>query len=107
MEMTRGEIMDHLAKFSAESAEYRKKLLENPRDIVSRQFAMEIPEGVTVKVVEDTPETVHIVLPYTVAEGAELSDADLEAVAGGHTFIKKSSCQKGVLQTTLSIEAGL
>ncbi len=107
MEMTRGEIMDHLAKFASENAEYRKALIENPRDIVSKQFVMDIPENVTIKIVEDTAETLHIVLPHSVESGEELSDADLEAVAGGHTFVKDASCQSGVLNTVISIEAGL
>ena len=38
--------------------------------------------AVTVKAVADTADTVHVVIPYAAAEG-ELSDADLERVAGG------------------------
>jgi hypothetical protein len=106
MEMTRGEIMDHLANFASESSEYRKALIENPRDVVSKQFAMDIPEVVTLKVIEDTAETIHIVLPHTVDKGEELSDADLEAVAGGITFVKDASC-KGDTNTLVSIEASL
>ena len=34
------------------------------------------------KAVADTADTVHVVIPYAAAEG-ELSDSDLERVAGG------------------------
>lgn len=107
MEMTRGEILDHLAKFAAENPEYRQALLSDPKTVVSKQFAIDIPENVSVRVVEDTADTVHIVLPHAVETGAELSDADLEAVAGGHTIVKNSQCRSGVLNTTIAMEATL
>ena len=42
-----------------------------------------MPAGINVTVVEETADTLYLVLPHTVAEGDELSDSDLEAVAGG------------------------
>ena len=87
MEMTRGEILDHLAKFASESDDYRKALVADPKAVVAKQFGLEIPDNVQVKVVEDTADTVYVVLPHAVETGAELSDADLEALgprsAGG------------------------
>jgi hypothetical protein len=82
-EMTRGEVNDLIAGFAAKDEEYRKALLTDPRKIVSMQLGQDIPESLTINVVEDSAEVMHMVLPYTAAEGAELSDADLEMVAGG------------------------
>ena len=42
-----------------------------------------LPPGVHVKVIEDDAHTVHFVIPAKPAGAAELSDTDLEAVAGG------------------------
>ena len=39
-----------------------------------------------VKVVEEDANTMYIVVPFAPAEGAELSDSDLETVAGGGLF---------------------
>ena len=81
--MSRGELIDLLGGFAAKDPEYLKMLRADPKDVVSRQLNIEIPDAVKIKVVEDTPDTMHIVTPYTPPEGAELSDSDLEAVAGG------------------------
>lgn len=107
MEMTRGEMMDLLAKFATEHPHYRKALLNNPKDIVARQFQIPIPEHLDIKVVEDTADTIHVVLPYMVAPGTELCDADLEALAGGHTIVKNANCQGGMLSTSVVLEASL
>jgi hypothetical protein len=48
-----------------------------------------LPEGVAIRAVEETTDTIYLVLPSAsvvasvVGEGGELSDLDLEAVAGG------------------------
>jgi hypothetical protein len=107
MEMTRGEMMDLLAKFATEHPDYRKALLNNPKEIVARQFEITIPDHVDIRVVEDTADVVHVVLPYIVQAGEELSDSDLEAVAGGHTLVKNANCQGGTLSTSVVLEASL
>ena len=81
--MSRGELVDLLGGFANEDPEYKKMLKNDPKDVISRQLNTEVPDGIKIKVVEDTPETMHLVIPYAAPEGAELSDSDLEAVAGG------------------------
>lgn len=105
--MTRGEMLDLLAKFAAENPDYRTALLKNPRAVVAEQFQIEIPPHIDVRVIEDTADAVHVVLPHAVASGAELSDADLEAVAGGHTIVKDAQCSGGALNTVVAMEASL
>lgn len=107
MEMTRGEMQDLLAKFSSGSDEYRQALVDNPKEVVQKQFALDIPSSVNVKVVEETATTLYIVIPHVVGEGDELSDADLEAVAGGGTKVKEANCDDGTLSTVISMEASL
>ena len=108
MEMTRGEMQDLLMKFSLESPKYREALLNDPRGIVEKQFALEVPEHINVKVVEETADTIYVVVPHAVEQGAELSDADLEAVAGGHSIVKEAQCDGGGnLNTVVNLEASL
>lgn len=84
--MTRGEVQDLVGKFAAENPKYRSALLKDPKAVIEKQLNTSIG-GLKVKAVADTADTVHVVIPYSAAEG-ELSDADLEKVAGGKQDIK-------------------
>jgi hypothetical protein len=82
-DMSRGEVNDLIANFAAKDAEYKKALVSDPKKVVAMQLGQDLPDALAIKVVDDTAEVMHMVLPYAPAEGAELSDADLEMVAGG------------------------
>ncbi len=62
-------------------AAYKQRLLSDPAGALG-ELGVDIPAGVGVTVVENTADTVHLVLPAPPPEG-ELSDADLDQVAGG------------------------
>ena len=59
---------------------FKAKLLSDPRAVLA-EYGVEVPPGVTVEVVENTGERLHLVLP--VAPEGELSEQELERVAGG------------------------
>lgn len=82
-DLTRGEVQDLIAGFAIKNPDYRRALLAKPREVVGAQMGTEIPESVKVTIIEEKPNEFHIILPYVPKEGEELSDADLEAVAGG------------------------
>lgn len=88
--LSRGELNDLLAGFAAKNEKYRDALLKNPKDVIERQLNNKLPESLAVKVVQDTSSTMHIVLPHVPGEGEELSDSDLESVAGG--FMDEYNC---------------
>ena len=79
--MTRGEMQDLVNKFASENPSYRKALLADAKGTIEKQFNIDLGNS-SVKAVTDTADTVHVVVPHVPAEG-ELSDADLETVAGG------------------------
>jgi hypothetical protein len=79
--MTRGEVQDLLAKFATENPRYRAALINDPKAIVEKQLNTSLG-SVQVKSVVETVDTTYVVIPYLPSEG-ELSDADLERVAGG------------------------
>jgi hypothetical protein len=81
--LTRGEIQDLLTKFSKSNPTYREALLKNPKVVLEGQMGGKLPSGINVKAVEETPTTIYVVVPYVAKAGDELSDGDLEAVAGG------------------------
>ncbi len=82
-ELTRGQVNDLIAGFAAKDAEYRTALMKNPKKVLALQLNQELPDALKVVVVQDTADTLHLVVPYVPKEGEELSDADLESVAGG------------------------
>lgn len=65
-------------------ARYKTKLLTDSHAALA-EHGVEIPAGVTVKVLENTADTQHIVVPVPPGNAGELSTGDLERVAGGMT----------------------
>jgi hypothetical protein len=71
---------------SIEDDAFRQRLLDDPKGAVEQELGARLPEGVRVEAVEETQDTIYLVLPATPMEGAEgreLSDQQLESVAGG------------------------
>ena len=58
---------------------FRKRLLADPAGTL-KAAGVEIPEGVTIEVVEDSATKVHLVLP---AREDEMLESDLDAAVGG------------------------
>ncbi len=100
MAVTRGQIMDKIVEQAQTNPEYYNQLMKDPRSLMSRQLGTEIPANVTIKVIEESPDTYYVVLPYQPKEGAELSDADLEKVAGG---ILDKKCENSTLSTVVNL----
>jgi len=63
-------------------AEYKTKLLSNPQAALA-EAGVEVPAATTVKVMENTAQTQHLVLPIAPAKAKQISVDDLEKIAGG------------------------
>ncbi|HVN75727.1 MAG TPA: NHLP leader peptide family RiPP precursor [Thermoanaerobaculaceae bacterium] len=70
---------------AASDAEFRRALLARPKATVEREFEVTLDPRLEIHVVEETAERICLVLPARAraGEGAELSDGDMENVAGG------------------------
>jgi hypothetical protein len=70
---------------SNDDAAFRQAVIDNPKAAVEKLFNVELPAHVSFNVVQEAADQYTIVLPHQQAVGAggELSDNDLEAVAGG------------------------
>ena len=71
-----------LIQKSLEDEAFRQRLLADPKVTIEREFGSKLPEDLEVRVVEETRDSVYLVLPPSKAPG-ELSEVDLDAVAGG------------------------
>jgi len=81
--LTRNEIEEIVVENAAKHPQYREALLKNPKKVIETQLNNKLPDGLNVKVIEETGDTIYVRLPHQITEGAELSDTDLEQVAGG------------------------
>jgi len=81
----RGTMEQRIIQTSLEDDTFSQRLLDNPKATLEEELGTRLPEGVEVRAVEETPDTVFIVLPVRPAdvESGELSDRELEGVAGG------------------------
>jgi aspartate carbamoyltransferase regulatory subunit len=80
--------LEELKKRSMVDPEFRKLALSNPNAAVNKVNPKPIPSGFSVKFVENTGNVKTIVLPDPVGRAEELSDAELEEVAGGDNNVK-------------------
>ncbi len=95
-DISRGEIQDLLGKFAASDAKYRDALLKDPKAIMEKQLNTTLPSGMKVKAVEETADTLYVVVPFVPKAGAELSDSALEMVAGGFLDHNCNKAQGGI-----------
>ena len=90
-----------LIQRSLEDEEFRQRLLDDPKGTLEQELGGPLPESIEVRALEESAETIYLVLPSAspLGEGVEISDQDLEQVAGGDdTDIGQSTCyQPGCL----------
>ena len=81
----RVEMERRLIEKSVEDESFRQRLMEDPKGAVEEELGTRLPEEVRVVTVEETQDTIYLVLPATPMAGAEsgtLSDQQLESVSG-------------------------
>ena len=85
---TRNEQRDSIKSKIVEKARkdegFRASLKSNPRKAIEEAMGMKIPGHVQFHVVEESASSLYVVLPENPER--DLSDADLESVAGGGDF---------------------
>lgn len=72
-----------IVKRATTDAEFRQLFLTNAAAAVKEATGRDLPEGFSLRVVENKGADLTVVLPDT-PTSSELSDSELEAVAGGH-----------------------
>ena len=60
----------------------KNRFMADPRKVLD-DHGLEVPEGIDVKVVENTDDCIHVTLPARPEGHRELTDDDLAGAAGG------------------------
>ena len=75
--------IQEIIKRAQTDSEFRTLCLENPVAAAKEVTGKDIPQGFTLKFVDNRSADMTVVLPDIVDANAELSDTELEQVAGG------------------------
>ena len=62
----------------------KARFMNDPKAVLA-EYGMDVPDGMDVKVVENSDNTVHITMPMAPGGHHELSDEELSAAAGGNS----------------------
>lgn len=87
----------HQAQFMARvwsDPQFKQRLIGDPKSVLQEQ-GVPVPEGMEIRVVENTESVFYLVLPPSPAE--QISDEQLEAVAGGSMQTAGSAATTGSL----------
>ncbi len=76
-------VQERVLERAVKDGRFRQEMLNNPRAVLAREYNIHLPETITLRVIEDTANTLTLVLPPRQESMQELSDAELEGVSGG------------------------
>ena len=74
------EMRDHILGKATDDAEFRTRLVADPKGVLTEEFGVELPDNFALSVHEDSSTHVHLVLPPT----GPLDPAVLQQVSGGN-----------------------
>ena len=80
--MTQGSIQEQIIARAMKDQSFRQELLSNPRAVLAEQYNVHLPEQVAVRVLEEAPNTLTLVLPKGEEALVELTDAELLGASG-------------------------
>lgn len=81
--LTRKEIEEKLIVKAWQDSSFKQELLSNPKSALEKE-GISLPESIEVRAVEESTNIFYLVIPVQPNTGEELSEAELEAVAGGY-----------------------
>lgn len=83
---TREKVEAELAGKAWQDPAFMEELRTNPKAVIAKEYGLQIPDSVELKVIEETPNTIYLRIPPNPSD-LELSDEQLEMVAGGEFIV--------------------
>jgi hypothetical protein len=93
--MTRQQFQTKLAERTLRNPEFRAAFMADPKGTLEKEFETKFAESVRIYAHEEDASTLHFAIPAVPANIEELSDEDLEKVAGGMTPLFIAACGVG------------
>ena len=81
---TVSEMREKIVVKAMKDADFRSRLLSDPKGTVGQELGVTIPESISIDVHEESATSAHLVLP----PNSKLSEEDLKAVAGGTSLFE-------------------
>lgn len=76
---TAEETLSILTERAVQDADFRARLVSNPKSVLNKEFGITVPDNIQLKVHESDMETVHLALPPMPL----LNEEQLEAISAG------------------------
>lgn len=76
-------IRDRVLRRATEDDEFRKLLIDNPKSAIARELGIDVPDGVHVTVLPESPNHVFVVLPSGPAHPQQPIMTGVERLASG------------------------
>ncbi len=75
---------------------YKQKLLANPKAVIEEESGINFSDSVKVQITEEDSTSLYLTLPTSPeTEGVNLSEEELEMIAGGLRWFKKTPTNRG------------
>lgn len=98
-----------IVRRAVQDAAFRAALLADPKGMIERSLGQPLPDSLAIEVMQESTETMYLVLPLAVAEAEEtaigdfsLTDTTLEQIAGGVSSAPVDYRQDGPLNRALN-----
>ena len=81
--LTRRDLETRLIEKAWKDPGFREEIIRDPRSMLERHTGQKLPKELKIYVHEEDVNTLHLSIPHAPSNMTELSDQDLEKVAGG------------------------
>jgi hypothetical protein len=95
--LTRNELETAVIKKALSDPSFKQRLLQNPKQVFQEELnavhkGVQLPKDLNVRVLDESENTMYLVIPRAPGgvKAGELSDEELEAVAGGRELAASS-----------------